>query len=60
MNELMAMLSRVPAPVLEAVTDMIEAVLHSPDPRRTAIRQAKMIAARTATEAACREALGND
>lgn len=57
MNEIIKLLQSVPAPIISAIVEVVQAVLASKDPERTARRHAKMIAAKTASEAIARKLL---
>lgn len=58
MKEILGLISKLPPDVLEALVGLIRAVVTSDDPKRTAERHAKMIAARKVSEEALRKALG--
>lgn len=58
MKELLSLIAHLPPDLLAAVVDLIRAVVQSDDPKRTAERHAKMIAAREASEVVARRALG--
>lgn len=54
MMRIYELLHLLPRPVIESFVALVQAVLASPDPQRTARRYAVMIAARTASEEALR------
>ena len=57
-NDAIKLISALPPGVLEAVVDLIKAVVSSEDPKRTAERHAKAIASKAASDAAVRKILG--
>jgi len=58
MNIIAKLLTGAPPELIAAVIDLVRAVVESDDPARTARRQATMVAARTASRAAAKRALG--
>ena len=57
MKDILSLLTKLPPEVLAAIADLLRAVVTSEDPKRTAERHAKMIAAREVSRRALRKAL---